>query len=78
MKHPISNQKIVVNVMAWSPASNKLARKLKTLSDDQETKMNATKGGAIFVDSQEITDNSSGGAVATTGLEGVSSDPDEF
>jgi len=78
MKHPISKQKIVVNVMAWSPASSKLARELKITSEEQETKMDASKGGAIFVGSQETTNNSSGGKVATTGLEGVSSDPDDF
>ena len=78
--HPITNKKIVVNVMAWSPASNKLARKLKFLSDDQETKMDATKGGKVFVGSKESesSDDISGGKVATTGLEGVSSDPDDF
>ena len=76
--HPISNKKIVVNVMSWSPDSNKLARELLQTSNDQETKMEATQGGKVFNSIEESSDDDSVGTVATTGLEGVSSDPDDF
>lgn len=76
--HPITNKKIVVNVASWSPESNDLARNLKQLSEEQETKMDATKGGAVFDGSQEDSNESSTGIIATTGLEGVSSDSDDF
>jgi len=76
--HPITNKKIVVNVMSWSPDSNKLARELLQTSKDQETKMDATQGGKVFTSSEEASDDDAVGTVATTGLEGVSSDPDDF
>ena len=76
--HPITKKKIVVNVMSWNPESNKLARELVQISNDQETKMDATQGGSVFDGSEESSDDSSVGTVATTGLEGVSSDPDDF
>jgi hypothetical protein len=74
--HPVSGNKMVVNVMSWSPDSSSLAKSLEIMSKDQETKFNATKGGTA-------TGNSSGqslstGGIATPGLEGVSSDPDDF
>tara|TARA_Y100000389_G_C17440484_1_gene508274 strand:- start:605 stop:1951 length:1347 start_codon:yes stop_codon:yes gene_type:complete len=76
--HPITNKKIVVNVMSWSPESNKLARELLQISKDQETKMDATQGGKVFNSLEEASDDDSVGTVATSGLEGVSSDPDDF
>jgi hypothetical protein len=76
--HPITNKKIVVNVMSWSPDSNKLARELLQISKDQETKIDATQGGKVFNSLEEASDDDSVGTVATSGLEGVSSDPDDF
>ena len=78
IKHPITNKRIVVNVVAWSPESNMLARGLTALSKDQETKMDATDGGTVFENYQESTDDKSVGTITTIGLEGVSSDPDDF
>jgi len=74
--HPVTKKRMVVNVMYWSPDSAALARALGRITADQETKFKATKGGAA-------TGNSSSqplpnGGIATPGLEGVSSDPDDF
>jgi hypothetical protein len=48
------------------------------MSNEQETKMDATKGGTIFEDYEESSEDNSVGTITTIGLEGVSSDPDEF
>lgn len=78
--HPITGNKMVVNVMSWSPDSSALAKWLTQMSKDQETAFNATKGGTAIGNS---TGNSTGqslptAGIATPGLEGVSSDPDDF
>jgi len=72
--HPYSEKKMIVNVMAWTPDSAALARAMGIISADQETEFNATKGGAALVNSNSQTLSD----VATPGLEGVSSDPDDF
>ena len=64
--------------MSWSPDSNKLARELLQISKDQETKIDETQGGKVFNSLEEASDDDSVGTVATSGLEGVSSDPDDF
>jgi len=76
--HPITNKKIVVNVVSWSPEANSVARGLSKMSNEQETKMDATKGGTIFEDFEESSEDNSVGTITTIGLEGVSSDPDDF
>ena len=77
--HPITEKRIVVNVVTWSPKSNLIARELGKMSDDQATKMDATKGGTVFDNNQESSDsNSVVGTVSTIGLQGVSSDSDDF
>lgn len=78
INHPVTNKKIAVNVVAWSPESNQIARGLNKMSIEQETKMDATKGGTIFENYEESTDNNSVGTISTIGLEGVTSDPDDF
>ena len=78
VNHPITNKKIVVNVVSWSPEANSVARGLSKMSNEQETKMDATKGGTIFEDYEESSEDNSVGTITTIGLEGVSSDPDEF
>ena len=78
--HPITNKRIAVNVVAWSPESSMVARGLSKMAKEQELKMEATDGGKVFeiyVES-ESTDDNSVGTITTTGLEGVSSDPDDF
>jgi hypothetical protein len=72
--HPFTGKKMIVNVMAWTPDSAALARAMGIISADQETEFNATKGGAALVNSSSQTLP----GVATPGLEGVSSDPDDF
>ena len=64
--------------MAWSPESNKLARGLKKMSSDQKTKMYGTKGGTVFENYGNQGQTIPVGGVAVPGLEGVSSDPDDF
>ena len=76
--HPISEKRIVVNVVTWSSESNMIAIDLGASSDDDATKMDATKGGTVFENDQESTDNNSVGTVSTIGLEGVSSNSDDF
>ena len=76
--HPITNKKIVVNVVSWSPEANSVARGLSKMSNEQETKMDATNGGTIFEDYEESSEDNSVGTITTIGLEGVSSDPDDF
>ena len=76
--HPITEKRIVVNVVTWSPESNLIARALGKMSDDQATTMDATKAGTVFDNYQESTDDNSVGTVSTTGLQGVSSDSDDF
>ena len=76
--HPITEKRIVVNVVTWSPESNLIARELGKMSDDQATKMDATKGGTVFKNNQKSSHSNSVGTVTTTGLQGVSSDPDDF
>ena len=76
LRHPFTGKKMVVNVMAWSPDSSALARGLEKMSQDQETKFNATIGGSVFNKSSGQSIPS--GGVAIPGLEGVSSDPDDF
>ena len=77
--HPITEKRIVVNVVTWSPESNLIARELGKMSDDQATKMDATKAGTVFDNNQESSDsNSVVGTVSTIGLQGVSSDSDDF
>ena len=76
--HPITEKRIVVNVVTWSPESNLIARALGKMSDDQATTMDATKAGTVFENYQESTDENSVGTVSTTGLQGVSSDSDDF
>ena len=78
IKHPITNKKIAVNVVLWSPEANMVARGLSKMSSEQETKMDATDGGTVFENYQESTDDKSVGTITTIGLEGVSSDPDDF
>ena len=75
-KHPVSEKKMVVNVLSWTPDSAKLARGLEKMARDQETKFNATKGGTALGNSADQSLPAAG--VATPGLEGVSSDPDDF
>ena len=77
-RHPVTQQRIVVNVMAWSPESNKLARGLKKMSGDQKTKMHGTKSGTVFENYENQGQTIPVGGVAVPGLEGVSSDPDDF
>jgi hypothetical protein len=48
------------------------------MSNEQETKMDATNGGTIFEDYEESSEDNSVGTITTIGLEGVSSDPDDF
>ena len=48
------------------------------MSIEQETKMDATKGGTIFENYEESTNDNSVGTISTIGLEGVTSDPDDF
>ena len=55
-----------------------VARALSKMSSEQETKMDATDGGTVFENYQESTDDKSVGTITTIGLEGVSSDPDDF
>jgi len=76
--HPNSDKKIIVNVISWSPESNKLARDLTKLSKEQLLKMQATDGGTVFENYEESSEDDSVGAVTTIGLEGVSSDADDF
>ena len=76
--HPITNKKIAVNVVAWSPESNLVARGLSKMANEQQLKMEATDGGTIFETYEEPKDGNSVGTITTTGLEGVSSDPDDF
>jgi hypothetical protein len=76
--HPITNKRIVVNVITFDTESNKIARGLMIMTDDQATKIDATKGGTVFENYEESTDGNSVGTVTTTGLQGVSSDPDDF
>ncbi len=80
-EHPATGKKMVVNVMAWNMESSSLAKGLEKMSKDQETKFNSTKGGAVFdniySDSTDSNSLSSGGII-TQGLEGVSSNPDDF
>ena len=76
--HPITNKKIAVNVVSWSPEANMVARGLSKMSSEQETKMDATDGGTVFENYEESTDDKSVGTITTIGLEGVSSDPDDF
>ena len=77
--HPITDKRIVVNVITFETESSKLARGLMKMTDDQATKMDATKSGTVFKNNQESSDNSNSvGTVTTTGLQGVSSDPDDF
>ena len=84
IKHPISNKRIVVNVMTWNPESNMIARGLIQMSEDQSTKMDATKNGDVFENFQESSSDQlndqvkSAGGISSNGLEGVSSDPDDF
>jgi hypothetical protein len=79
-RHPASDQKMVVNVMAWTPNSSALARGLREMTRIQKTKFNATKGGTVF-------ENTSKGLTGTTGNSnlnsnggyvGATSDPDDF
>ena len=76
--HPITNKRIVVNVVLWSPESRSFARGMSKMSSEQATKMDATKGGTVFKNNQKSSDSNSVGTVTTTGLQGVSSDPDDF
>jgi hypothetical protein len=76
--HPITGNKMVVNVMSWSPDSAVLAKALKQMSKDQETEFDATKGGTVFVNSTDQSLPTTAAGIATPGLEGVSSDPDDF
>jgi hypothetical protein len=78
IRHPITKKRIAVNIMSWSPESNKLAQGLKKMSRDQKTKMNGVKGGGIFENYQKQEESLPIGSVSTPGLEGVSSDPDDF
>lgn len=75
-RHPVTGKKMIVNVMTWNPDSARLARALEKMSQDQETKFNSTKGGAVLGNSADQSLPASG--IATPGLEGVSSDPDDF
>ena len=77
-RHPVTQGRIIVNVMAWSPESNKLARGLKKMSGDQKTKMHGTKSGTVFENYENQGQTIPVGGVAVPGLEGVSSDPDDF
>jgi hypothetical protein len=48
------------------------------MSKDQETEFDATKGGTVFVNSTDQSLPTTAAGIATPGLEGVSSDPDDF
>jgi hypothetical protein len=76
--HPNSEKKIIVNVISWSPESNKLARDLTKLSKEQLLKMQATDGGTVFENYDESSEDNSVGTITAIGLEGVSSDADDF
>ena len=76
--HPNSEKKIIVNVILWSPEADKLARDLTRVSEEQRLKMESTDGGTIFENYQESSEDNSVGIISTEGLEGVSSDSDDF
>jgi hypothetical protein len=76
--HPNSEKKIIVNVIMWSPEADKLARDLTKVSEEQLLKMQATDGGTIFENYEESSEDNSVGTISTIGLEGVSSDSDDF
>ena len=78
IRHPNSEKKIVVNVILWSPEADKLARDLTKVSEDQRLKMEATDGGTIFESYEESSEDNSVGSISTEGLEGISSDSDDF
>ena len=73
-------KRIAVNVVAWSPESSMVARGLSKMAKEQELKMEATDGGKVFetYEESESTDDNSVGTITTLGLEGISSDPDDF
>jgi hypothetical protein len=48
------------------------------MSSDQKTKMYGTKGGTVFENYGNQGQTIPVGGVAVPGLEGVSSDPDDF
>jgi len=75
-KHPVSNKRMVVNVMSWSPSSASVARGLEKMASDQETKMGAVKGGTIS--NTKNSNESPVGGTAVKGMSGAMSDPNDF
>ena len=80
-RHPASDKKMVVNVMAWTPNSSALARGLREMTNDQKTKFDASKGGTVFENPNNS--NTSGGVIRDSnitggGYVGATSSPDDF
>ncbi len=80
--HPISNQKMVVNVMSWTPNASAYARDLRKITQDQETNFSASKGGTVF-ENPNNNKNSSNGVTrddntVSGGYTGAVSSPDDF
>ena len=80
LTHPGSGNGMVVNVMAWSPESSKMARGLEKMSKDQKTKMNATCGGGCLGNQEDLNQNLNiqNSTTASPSGQGVASDPDDF
>jgi hypothetical protein len=77
-KHPTSNQKMVVNVVHWSPSSANIARDFEATAVEQEDKMDSIKGGTLKKsESGNVSEPDVGGA-AVHGLSGDMTDPDDF
>jgi hypothetical protein len=80
LTHPGSGNGMVINVMAWSPESSKMARGLEKMSKDQKTKMNATCGGGCLGEQEDLNLNLNiqNSTIASPSGQGVASDPDDF